>query len=131
VKSSSKISIYDSKTNEPLIGANILLNRYDSVRMGNVTDADGNCEIKLDKDAIRSLDISCVGYNNLVIPIDKFSSKNCNYLRIYLSEDNFNKSYLLRCKNKHNEKEKIEILRDLIENKIVKDSCDCIIQIVL
>ena len=57
-------TVYDAKTNEPLIGANIVVPNSNT---GTVTDFDGTFTLKVN-DAVNEIEISYIGYKSVIVP---------------------------------------------------------------
>ena len=73
--------IYDIKTNQPLIGVNVLVKGY---TFGTVSDFDGNFKISVSNPLPLTLDISYIGYGKQEIEVNE---TNINTISIAMEEE--------------------------------------------
>lgn len=73
-------TILDSKTNEPLAGASVVV---ESTTNGTAADVDGNFEISLDEADPITLKVSMIGYTTVKVGVKDFSKS----MYLTLSED--------------------------------------------
>jgi hypothetical protein len=89
-------SIYDSKTNKPVVGANVVI--VDS-KEGVSTNGDGNFILSLNPGKY-ILRVSCIGFKNLIDTISITNNNKMNVLRYGLEEYTMEISEVAFCLSK-------------------------------
>ncbi len=77
--------VTDQKTGEPLLACYVVLRQNGQIITGARTDFDGNYTIKGVKEGIYSVEISCPGYNTLIVPEFEVRAKGFTILNRNLS----------------------------------------------